>query len=51
MGLIRDEQKPYALYNEVGGGDFDRIGDGTSLVDCGIQDGSHIYLFFRSTSR
>jgi hypothetical protein len=24
MGLIRDEQKPYALYNEVDGGDFDR---------------------------
>ncbi|XVF71457.1 hypothetical protein PTKIN_Ptkin12aG0039100 [Pterospermum kingtungense] len=20
--------------------------DGTSLVDCGVQDGSHIYLFF-----
>ena len=21
-------------------------GDGVSLVDCGVQDGSHIYLFF-----
>ena len=21
-------------------------GDGISLVDCGVQDGSHIYLFF-----
>jgi hypothetical protein len=21
-------------------------GDGASLVDCGVQDGSHIYLFF-----
>jgi hypothetical protein len=21
-------------------------GDGVSLMDCGVQDGSHIYLFF-----
>ena len=21
-------------------------GDGAALVDCGVQDGSHIYLFF-----
>ncbi|EEF35166.1 uncharacterized protein LOC8270263 [Ricinus communis] len=25
---------------------IDEIGDATSLVDCGVHDGSHIYLFF-----
>lgn len=26
--------------------DGDGDGDGVSLMDCGVQDGSHIYLFF-----
>ncbi|KAJ9177480.1 hypothetical protein P3X46_012696 [Hevea brasiliensis] len=25
---------------------IDEDGDGISLIDCGIHDGSHIYLFF-----